>query len=376
MDKLSNQIVLCCITFFDEDSKVSPSIASKVHRYFEEILALVTNNFSDISLLSKIKMCAESRDQSLQKDIAHTVKRKLDSDFELKQRILVKIKLLSEYGRILPHQGENSRINSTIPLDDQIELLLDKLNTLQSAKMVVSDVKIKVVLSFRIDNTYRIRNLLSCILNIHRQSISKKHIYLVAVCQDSDDSYREIISPFVDEYHFLHNDGDFNYAKGRNLGVTKSSNIESPLICFWDVDIITSSHAVKSIIDANWSKVGCVLPYDKLLNLDEESTCAHVLNLVNERNTTDFDYYSGQIMYEIYGGIIAVKSSLFDSIGGQDERFVGWGDEDNNFYFRAYQKSDVLRVSQSMFHYNHPRPNMTSKNKDLNRNLLKSLEDL
>lgn len=61
---------------------------------------------------------------------------------------------------------------------------------------------------------------------------------------------------------------------------------------------------IRLILDSGWKKIGCVIPYDKLLNLDEKSTEKHCKSLFKSSYPDTYDGLSGQIMYEIYGGII------------------------------------------------------------------------
>lgn len=368
MEFVVRQTVLCCLTFFNEESKISPVIAERAHGLFKSILSIVTANFTDVKLMDKFKVCAHTQSVELKNQLEAEVELMLRESSMLYEEVVKYLKHLSEFGRILPHDGNNQSVKQKISIQEQIDLLLISLKDYQNIRAKKTGRKLKIVLSFRVDNLHRLRNLLSSILNIYQQKGCQNDIYLVAVCQDSMDEYGHLIRPLVDQYIFFENPRSFNYAKGRNIGVRESPL--SDLVCFWDVDMIAPPTMIRSILDSDWKKVGCVIPYDKLLNLDEKSTEKHCKSLLKSSYSDTYDGFSGQIMYEIYGGIIVVKNSVFQSINGQDERFIGWGDEDNNFYFRVYEITDVLRLRLSLFHYNHPRPNMNNNNKKLNKNFL------
>jgi hypothetical protein len=53
-------------------------------------------------------------------------------------------------------------------------------------------------------------------------------------------------------------------------------------------------------------------------------------------------------------GCFAVPSSLWDEVGGQDERFVGWGFEDRAFLIACATLAGVERIAGPMWHLWHP----------------------
>lgn len=64
----------------------------------------------------------------------------------------------------------------------------------------------------------------------------------------------------------------------------------------------------------------------------------------------------GQNVGGMSSGSFAVSRALWDSVGGQDERFLGWGGEDRAFEFACHTLGGpAQRVEGQSFHLWHPR---------------------
>lgn len=136
-------------------------------------------------------------------------------------------------------------------------------------------------------------------------------------------------------------------------------------------DINQMRKAVEGLLHYTW-----IVPYTSINYLTMEQTVELVKadhSIIMRR--TDFSgcenvpctsVYGG---YDIYGGISLVPRESFEKIGGFDERFVGWGGEDD-----AFQKSldaicgEHARLDTALWHLYHP---LASKeNRDNNRKIL------
>lgn len=127
------------------------------------------------------------------------------------------------------------------------------------------------------------------------------------------------------KYVFLpsRNSTYFNKCRSVNCGVAKATY---PLQIMNDVDIIMQTGYVKSV-------------HDILQQYDMGSILKEVYYLKRAPNPDiDFDYdwkYSDRIKTQCVGGNVFWRKSAFIRVGGMNERFVGHGVEDAEFYWRA-----------------------------------------
>jgi predicted glycosyltransferase involved in capsule biosynthesis len=112
-----------------------------------------------------------------------------------------------------------------------------------------------------------------------------------------------------------------------------------------------------------------VIPYRTVFNLDQETT-TKLLNLDPSWPILPDDYTGKQRPLSGWGGINIVPKKHFDRVAGFDERFLGWGGEDDAFAFSVnYLCGFVERIDATIFHLWHPPAILTHYGS--NRDLLK-----
>ncbi|MDP4105998.1 MAG: galactosyltransferase-related protein [Bacillota bacterium] len=112
-----------------------------------------------------------------------------------------------------------------------------------------------------------------------------------------------------------------------------------------------------------------VIPYQKVFNLDAESTA----ELLKYEPVWPIPFvYSGRQRPQMgWGGINIVQRHQFERVAGFDERFQGWGGEDDAFAFSLlYLFGRPYRIDTSIFHLWHPPGKLTHYNS--NRSYLKA----
>lgn len=119
------------------------------------------------------------------------------------------------------------------------------------------------------------------------------------------------------------------------------------------------------------------IPFDRLIKLDEKQTELFIEDK-KQIDISSLKYYKTSLTI---GGFQIVRRTLFDSVKGYDERFVGWGGEDNSFLFSIqclYGKG--IRVPNSYaIHLHHPRQDNIKQykaNKGDNRELRNKYAEL
>ncbi|AJR05505.1 hypothetical protein H744_1c0480 [Photobacterium gaetbulicola Gung47] len=374
LNYIARLAVVSSVTYYDKSAAVSPSLWQRVVPLHESILDEISSNRKDTRLCEDLQALALSfHDTDLMTKLVEHVHHSFLSDEGMLKRVWSKLLHLSDFGRILPHVGEfYYKLPKESDVNEQISLLSKHL--LQHATErngSVDDAKLLVVLSYRCpkNEPHRLRNLLSCICALYNQTISRNLFSIVAVEQDSESRTRDYVEPFVDKYIFAKNPGDYNYAWGRNVGVLHGFSCSR--ICFLDIDMLVPNDFLDNCLLQNEeTSAVTVVPYDRLINLDSRSSSHAVHAVIADEVGTLGGRVRGQTMAEIYGGAIVVERETFFKINGQDERYRGWGDEDNDFYFRLYEISDVLRPNMVIYHMDHPRPEMRPNGKRINASLI------
>jgi hypothetical protein len=67
-------------------------------------------------------------------------------------------------------------------------------------------------------------------------------------------------------------------------------------------------------------------------------------------------------MTACWGGCIWVDASVYEQVGGHDERFRGWGKEDAEFWYRLARSTRITKLPGRLLHLYHPRPSVDEWN--------------
>ncbi len=184
---------------------------------------------------------------------------------------------------------------------------------------------------------------------------------------------------------FVPNPGPFNKSWGMNVGALLASH---PLLYLCDADLLVPQSALETGTSLCRNRVVAVNPYGKLAELAQDETQA----LLETAGTPDFSDPRAsrtrgkgeQLPY--CGGAFFIRQSVFRQIGGFDERYLGWGGEDDALGIKlAAFTTDLGTVDrQTAVHLWHPRspeqtfgsPFYTSNRERLQRLAQMSREDL
>lgn len=121
----------------------------------------------------------------------------------------------------------------------------------------------------------------------------------------------------------------FNRAEAINLAARQATR---DIFVITDSDIILDPNVIKKAI-LMLNKHVWIIPYSKCLDLSESGTY-RLLNKFPQwplPGDIDYDNRFKNRKYKPIGGIIVVSRKNFNRVKGFDERFVGWGGEDDAF---------------------------------------------
>lgn len=203
---------------------------------------------------------------------------------------------------------------------------------------------ITIVIPFQNTNACRYRNI-NFVISHYRKYIPNCEII---VCeQDSDSTINNI------DTHLKFKLNDF-FKKGFlfNQGYNSSNN---QYLFFADADCIVDPIILESIQTYyELLNTHLVLPYN-----------GHVYYL-NEQETNSF-IENNVVIYNqprwASGGVVIINSDNFYNVGGFDERFKGWGAEDDAFFNKCISLGiPNIRLDYKMLHLNHPPVSSDSSN--------------
>ncbi|PCG86039.1 hypothetical protein CIB93_11080 [Streptomyces sp. WZ.A104] len=219
---------------------------------------------------------------------------------------------------------------------------------------------VHVVIPFR-DRSggLRTRNLLACLKALADQEGGPGHRVTV-VETDSEPRSREVLEGVVDRYVFARKDGLFNKAWAVNVGVVEATG-DASYVCVLDADILVDRHFVaRNTARLREGGHGTHLPFRWSLSLDGPSTL-HAIGLRNGRGAADVPdtVLRGLLLREPPGGCVWLRADVFHAVGGFDERFEGWGGEDDDVVARLAAAAPLTRYDDPLLHLDHPRPAMT-----------------
>lgn len=221
--------------------------------------------------------------------------------------------------------------------------------------------QIHVVIPFRDRGAgERLRNLLSCLLSLTNQSFEAERVRVTVVESDDQPRWRALIEPLVDSYFFAPKVGLFNKAWAVNVGV---ANVPSSpdLVCVLDADVLVD----RDFLARNFQRFAsgaqlAHLPYVWQFCLDAASSNTAIRIRCQERQpAVSLDLLRCQVLREPPGACLWATAKAFHAIGGFDERYEGWGGEDDDVVARLVAAGPFVRFDDPLLHLHHPRPAMT-----------------
>jgi len=205
----------------------------------------------------------------------------------------------------------------------------------------------------------RLRNLLACLLALRDQSFPR-HRYRVTVVEfDERPRWRPLVEPLVDHYLHVEGHGLFNKSWVLNVGVRHTPG--SPrLLCLLDADILVD----REFLERNHARfadreLDAQLPHTEMLSMDQPSSDRAIQERCSAGTSeAPLTGVRGLLLRDCPGGCLWVRSEVFHRIGGLDERYRGWGGEDEDMLYRTAMAGALTQFDDVFLHLWHPRPAM------------------
>ena len=174
---------------------------------------------------------------------------------------------------------------------------------------------------------------------------------------ESDDvpRYRELIEPLVDDYLFAPKAELFNKSWAVNVGVVNAAG-SAEVVCILDGDVLADREFIARNA-ARFQQRGTAghLTYRNMFCLSPASTSHAIRQRLSQGvGHPDTATLRGFVMRRPPGCCVWARTGTFHLIGGMDERFEGWGGEDNDFAYRMDINSPFDNYDDWLLHMAHP----------------------
>ena len=151
------------------------------------------------------------------------------------------------------------------------------------------------------------------------------------VLVEQDRSPRLTLDPLPANctYQFVHNADPFNKAWGLNVGFKKSSGA---VVGFGDADMVMNAGALMAAYERCHSEFEAMKPYEDHVDLtpeESQSVRGGNWNFNPDRKGLPRNREGVGEFVCFCGGLFLVRRGVYEELGGFDERFLGWGGEDD-----------------------------------------------
>lgn len=208
----------------------------------------------------------------------------------------------------------------------------------------MTKMKIIYAIGHRGSNSYRVKNIA-----IVLEWLKNFNFVPVIVEQDDTPKIDGIVNEFGFKYIFAKNTDLYNRSWSFNI-VHKHIGDYDAMVCA-DNDMIMSPEDINSSLK-KLDNYGFIKPFKNLVDLSEDETRQVY---TTKKLSINRPLYARSGM-NLSSGICALTKETFEKIGGWDERFMGWGGEDDAMTVQLEKNNiSVFQEEYSCYHLFHTR---------------------
>lgn len=204
--------------------------------------------------------------------------------------------------------------------------------------------KVSYIIGFRESNAERLQAL-QFVLRRIRRDFPEMEVLVIEQDKNSKISFDPILKI---NHVFIFNEGLYNRSWAFNCAV---KNTKKEFFCFADADIILEKEGFLKCVNALDSFDACTPNKETITNVAIDEDAPNQLRILNQRK-----------LYSFAGGMLFITKLAFDKIGGWDERFEGWGGEDNAMSHLIYNRLKSKTFGLTSYHIDHPHEYVTGQN--------------
>lgn len=210
-----------------------------------------------------------------------------------------------------------------------------------------------VMILIRTDSMARLENVIAVVK--HLQKHLNAHIYL----READCYCNGILETLLDksvQYEFTEDDDPILYKTWHFNRMMEQ--VSTPFVAIWDADTIAECTAIRQCIDElRKGNADMALPYNGVCLDTSDILRTLYLKKQNENVLTNHISKMERLAERVMvGGAVMMDRKKFLSIGGENEAYYGWGDDDYDRYIRFMNHDlKIYRSKSVLFHLSHPR---------------------
>ncbi len=230
-----------------------------------------------------------------------------------------------------------------------------------------------MIVTVRITDEVRRRNL-AHVLEWYQQM---RDWELVVVEQDDSPKPDSSDWPYAIKRLYVVNAGPFNKGWGFNVGVRAA---RGEVLFFCDADLLLAPSALTTANNLCRRRALAVKPFDRLIDLNRPDTEA----ILTGAAPPDFDRNDASKLRGDHeelcfcGGAFFIRRNFYHTIGGFDERYLGWGGEDDAMTLKIQRMTSELAAleGRAAVHLWHERAALTTLGNPHRPNNLQMLKRL